>query len=439
MEEAVDAFNTSGSVVGRYRIVRRLAVGGMGELVLAHTRSIHGFEKFVVLKRILPEHAATAEFVRMFLDEARLAATLDHPNIAHVYDIGEFRGSFFFSMEYVHGQSLMKVMRAMTAGRRLLPLEHALNIVIGTCAGLHYAHERKGLDGAPLGIVHRDVSPPNVILTYDGTVKVVDFGIAKAATVRDANVATTLRGKIPYMSPEQCRDEVLDRRSDIYSIGILLYELTVGKRLFPGRHEILGRHGVVQTDFEGPSQIHPTYPRDLELAVLKALEPIREARFETARDLQIALEEFAREHRLSISSARLASFMEDLFDDESRKWPTSPRRPRSPTPTEPAAWPADTPTAGQDAVIPELGRPFPTLRPAQERKDTTRERPPSSGAVDRAELSAIEHAVSRILDDSGTDPHPLRASKRSYAKVFQIDLDNLEVEDLDPRKFSDPR
>src|SRR5690606_23277729 len=208
LDPAVSGVGLPGSLLGKYQLLRRIATGGMAELFLARATAIHGFEKLVVLKRILPQHAESEDFIRMFLAEARLAATLHHPNIVQVYDIGEEdNNNVFFTMEYVQGQDLRKLVRAARKAEKALPLEHILHIVMGIAAGLHHAHEKIGLDGRPLGIVHRDVSPSNVLVTYEGGVKIVDFGIAKAATAQTATIAGTLKGKIPYMSPEQCRGE----------------------------------------------------------------------------------------------------------------------------------------------------------------------------------------------------------------------------------------
>ncbi len=415
---ALDAWHQPGAQVGRYRIVDRLAVGGMAELFLGYTQAMHGFEKLVVLKRILPQFAENPDFVRMFLDEARLAATLDHPNIAHVYDIGEHQGSYFFSMEYVHGQSLLRVMRAVTQARRPLPLEHSLNVIIGTCAGLHYAHEKVGLDGTPLGIVHRDISPPNLILTYDGGLKVVDFGIAKAATARSNTAVGTLKGKIPYMAPEQCRSEPLDRRSDIFSIGILLYELTVGRRLFQAETEIAIIRKITSGGFPPPTSVHPSYPGELEAIVMRALQLNLDARYSTARDLQIDLEEFAREYKLAISSARLASFMEELFDEEARRWPINVR-PEPPVHTPP-------PSTPHPSAHVETPPPSQTPPPA----------PPPAPPQTSEDLQAFGNALSRLLeggiDDDGATQE---IGKKKEAAGFGIDLDNLQLEDLDPAKF----
>ena len=291
----------------------------MAEIFLARASAMHGFEKLVVIKRILPQHAESDDFIRMFLAEARLAATLHHPNIVQVYDIGEASGMYFFAMEYVQGQDMRKLVRAARRKQKPIPLEHILHIIMGVAGGLHHAHEKVGLDGRPVGIVHRDVSPSNVLVTYEGAVKIVDFGIAKAATAQVSTIAGTLKGKIPYMSPEQCRGETVDRRSDIFSIGTLLWELTTGKRLFAGDNEFAILNRVAKGDVPLPSSIRPEYPPELEAIVMRALQADPDNRYSSALDLQIDLEDFSREARLPVSSARMGRFMRDLFEEEIRK------------------------------------------------------------------------------------------------------------------------
>ena len=194
----------------------------------------------MVIKRILPQLATKTDFVEMFLDEARIAATLQHPNVVQMYDVGVVDGNYFIAMEYLHGEDVRSLQRTLHRQDKRLPLEHALNIVIGVASGLHYAHEKVGFDGKPLEIVHRDVTPQNVIVTYDGAVKLLDFGIAKASNRFGETRFGTLKGKVPYMSPEQCRGEPLDRRSDIFSLGIMLYELTLGKAALSGQERLRG-------------------------------------------------------------------------------------------------------------------------------------------------------------------------------------------------------
>ena len=215
--------------LGRYTLLRSLGAGGMAELFLARADGIEGFAKLVALKRILPHKATNERFVRMLLNEARLVAALSHPNIAQVYDIGLAHGEYFFAMEYVHGQDLAHILHR-APGRRI-HLENALHVAIGVCAGLHCAHMARDPSGQPLDIVHRDVSPSNVLVSYQGAVKLVDFGVAKAATLVSETREGVIKGKYGYMSPEQCLGDPLDRRSDVFAVGILLWEMTVGRRL----------------------------------------------------------------------------------------------------------------------------------------------------------------------------------------------------------------
>jgi len=292
----------------------------MAELLLARTDGPHGFSKLVALKRIRPELADDDQFVRMFLDEARLAATLHHPNVVQVFDIGEEAGAFFIAMEYLEGEDLRSLMQALRARKEILALDEALAICIGVCAGLHYAHERVGDDGKPLEIVHRDVSPQNVVVTWDGGVKVVDFGIARAARRATETRQGTLKGKIEYMSPEQGRGMALDRRSDVFAIGILLWELTCGKRLYAGAsdYEVLKR--IVERPAPAPSTVLPEYPRELEEILVRALEREPARRWPTAQALQRALEAFAREQRLDLSPVRLGARLRGLFVKELSAW-----------------------------------------------------------------------------------------------------------------------
>jgi serine/threonine protein kinase len=297
-------------VMGRYEIVRPLAVGGMAQLHLARFRSIEGFEKLAVVKRLRPEHAQSSEMVDMFLGEARLLANMQHPNIVHVYDVGSESGSFYFAMEYLQGQDLRHVLRK--AGK--LPLEHALFIVASALSGLHYMHERRGPDGVPLGIVHRDVSPANIFVTYEGTPKILDLGIAKVESSHNTQ-AGVLKGKVRYMAPEQVAGKKIDRRTDVFAAGIILWELTVGRRLFDGR-DIAVLLQIANLEVEAPTTSCPDYPRELERITMKALDRDPSKRYQTAREMQQDLEAFAREARLTVSAASLEAFMGQAFDPE---------------------------------------------------------------------------------------------------------------------------
>ncbi len=300
-----------GTRMGRYSLIRRLAVGGMAELYVARQGGIEGFEKIVALKRVLPHLAENPEFVQMFLAEARIAASLDHPNIAHVTDIGEEDGEYFFAMEYVHGANLLEVLRRSDE----VPLSRAcaLTVVSGVAAALHYAHEQLGPDGRPLGLVHRDVSPSNVMLSHTGAVKLTDFGIVRAAARTSVTAEGQTKGKAGYMSPEQCRGDRLDRRSDIFALGILLYETTLGVRAFyaPNNFAILGR--IARADYIPPHEIDPEFPASLARVIDRAMAKEPEDRFVTAEAMQLELEEIAHAEGLRPSTVELARHMKSLF------------------------------------------------------------------------------------------------------------------------------
>jgi serine/threonine protein kinase len=303
-------------LIGRYQLIRRLAVGGMAEIFLARATGIEGFEKLVVLKKILDHNATNEEFVAMFLDEARLAATLHHANIAQVYDIGSEDGRYFFTMEYVEGKDLRHIRKALRRTNQVLPLEHALGIVLGVAAGLHAAHEKRDAKGQPLNIVHRDVSPSNVIVTYDGGVKLIDFGIAKAAQ-RQAHTRTgILKGKAAYMSPEQWQGLAIDRRSDVFALGILLYELTTGIRLFTPGAEYESMRQVVKGRSPLAGRRPKDYPDRLFAIVERTLRGKPRARYQSCQQLFLDLEEFVRDQRIAVSPYGLASYLAGLFPQQ---------------------------------------------------------------------------------------------------------------------------
>jgi tRNA A-37 threonylcarbamoyl transferase component Bud32 len=317
-----------GHRIGRYEPIRRLAVGGMAEIFLARLPGvgIEGFEKLVVLKRILPQHALDPELLRMFVDEARLSATLTHPHVTEVHDVGTDGDAPFFAMEYVHGANLRELLRANAAAAggpgAPLPLAHAIGIVAAAAAGLHYAHERAGPRGEPLGIVHRDVSPSNVLVSYDGAVKVSDFGIAKWAYQRTRTQEGTLKGKFAYMSPEQCRGRAVDRRSDVFALGTILYELTTGAAPFSGDSDLEILNWIATGAAKAPvwPEEAGVYPPALSAIVMRALAPDPADRYPTMQAFQIALEAFGREAGLAVSTVALGGLMHELFAEELAAW-----------------------------------------------------------------------------------------------------------------------
>ena len=314
-------FLSQSDKLGKYEVIRQIAVGGMAELYLARTVGMEGFEKLVCVKRILPQYANNPSFVNMFLNEARLAATLHHPNIAQVYDIGQEQGEYFFAMEYVHGEDLGRLVATAQESGVPISLDCALTLVSGLCAGLHYAHEKASPEGKPLGVVHRDVSPTNVLVSYDGAVKLVDFGIARAGGEPVQSAVGGLKGKISYMSPEQCRGKTaVDRRSDVFSVGTILYELTTGRRPFVDETEYAVLQQIVNRDADPPSTVMPGYPPALEAIVMRALARDVNRRFSTALELQNQLEDYAHDNRLRVSPLVLARLMSTLFPARLEEW-----------------------------------------------------------------------------------------------------------------------
>ncbi|MCX5748015.1 MAG: serine/threonine-protein kinase [Proteobacteria bacterium] len=304
---------------GKYSILGHLATGGMAEVYLARQAGLQGFEKIVVIKRVRPEMNNQAT-VTMFVDEARLVATLEHPNIVQVHEIGIVQDSYFFVMEYVHGADLRHLLERGIKKRSPVSLAEAIYIIVHVCSALHFAHEKTDHEGNSLGIIHRDVSPSNVLLSHDGAVKVCDFGIAKAAGRSTETVRGTLKGKFAYMSPEQCRGGTLDRRSDIFSIGILLYETTTSTRLNRGGSDFEVMQAIVDGPVPKPSDKDPLYPPALELIVQKALAKKPADRYQTAQEMQLDLEEFAREYRLPLSSVNIQKKMGALFEKRLDAW-----------------------------------------------------------------------------------------------------------------------
>ncbi len=306
--------------VGRYEVISHLATGGMAQIYLARQSGLGAFERHVVLKTILRERASDERFVTMFLDEAKLAATLNHQNVAQVYEVDQADGAYFMAMEYVHGENARAILEATLRRGWTIPLELALMIISGAAAGLHHAHERRGKQGQPLNIVHRDISPANIMVGFDGSVKVLDFGIAKAEERATKTVGGMIKGKYGYMSPEQCKGKPIDRRSDIFALGICLYELTTLRRAFKGNDDFETMKRIVAGDVIMPSVAVPGYPRELEAIILTALASDPNARFQTAQEMIEAIDAFAVRAKLTGSNTALGRFMTQLFGSKREPW-----------------------------------------------------------------------------------------------------------------------
>jgi eukaryotic-like serine/threonine-protein kinase len=299
---------------GRYTLLRRLAVGGMAEIYLARQAAAAGFEKLVVVKRLRAEHARDPRIIEMFLDEARIGALLNHPNIVHVHDVDEHDGLPYIAMEYIVGEELNELCRRGIAHGSFLPLEHAVELMRQAAAGMGYFHARRGAEGSPmadrpLDIVHLDISPSNLLVTQDGFLKIIDFGIANARGQRQRT--DVIPGKLGYMSPEQAARRPVDHRSDIFSLGVVLYEITVGKRLFRGpAREVVAR--LTEAKIDPPTFVRRKFPAALEAIVMRALERHPDARYQSAYDLADDLEAFLRDERLHSGPVRIARYLDAL-------------------------------------------------------------------------------------------------------------------------------
>lgn len=317
----------SGELSARYDVIGRLAVGGMAELFLGRPKGAPANTGAVVIKRILPQLAEDPEFVRMFRDEAHLASTLDHPNIVRVFDIGTDGDEPFFTMEYVHGETVRELLyRAYSAGH-LIPLGCVLTIIAGAAAGLQHAHERIGVDGKPLNIVHRDVSPSNLMISYDGHVKLVDFGVAKADHQSVETQSGTIKGKIGYMAPEQCRGGMVDARCDLFSLGIVMWELLTGDRLFKRATDYETMEAIVRTEVVPPSSYRPELPFEVDAIVMRLLAKHPDDRFQSAEEVHEAIESAAASAQLPLSNATLRRYVRELFGPRSEPWHELKERP----------------------------------------------------------------------------------------------------------------
>jgi serine/threonine-protein kinase len=298
-----------------FEILEMIAKGGMAEVYRAQTRGFDGFAREVCVKKILPHLTADPQFVAMFVNEAKLAASLDFANIVQVHDLCiSPEDEYFIVMEYVHGRDLSDVIRVAQQSGREIPSEFAVYVARETAKGLDYAHHKRDPSGALLSIVHRDVSPQNVLVSFNGQVKLTDFGIAKASATMTSNTAVgILKGKYGYMSPEQARGEPLDPRSDIFNVGIVLYELLVGERCFAGASDFSTLNLMREAMVTPPSQINRAIPKELEAIVMKALQRRPQDRFPDALALEAALGDYARASGREARDQDAAHFMRELF------------------------------------------------------------------------------------------------------------------------------
>ncbi len=337
----------AGTRFGKYVVIRRIATGGMAEVSLARLEGPGGFDKLVVVKQVLPQFAEDPAFIAMFLDEGRLAARLSHPNIAQTFELGQERGQYFMAMEYVPGRSLAAIFEQLEQRNERLPLPCAMRITMQLLEALAHAHSLKDSRGQSLALVHRDVSPSNVMVTFDGSVKLLDFGIAKAAAQSHRTRAGRVKGKSGYMSPEQCRGKELDARSDLYSLGALLYQMVTGRRPFEelmhGAEPLAIMKATLAGVFPKPSERVSSLPGAIDDIVMKAMALKVDDRYAAAPSMLRELEGFSSAMGIFPSTQKLVDLVQRLFPgakDEVEPRPPAPsppvaERPGPPVPTQP--------------------------------------------------------------------------------------------------------
>jgi serine/threonine-protein kinase len=395
---------------GRFEILGRIAFGGMAEIFLGRETSSVGATRMLAIKRILPHVADDPAFVEMFLDEARLAIQLNHPHICHIYEFGELEGSYFIAMEWIHGAALGKIIRrARSKGG--LPPEIVARIVAQVAEALHYAHRARDANGQPLGIVHRDVSPQNIMVSYEGQVKLLDFGIAKAQSHTTKTQAGVVKGKFSYMSPQQCMGKPIDARADVFALGVVLYEALVGESLYHRPTEYETMRAVIEEPVPSVRDKKPKLPIELDAIVQKALQKDPEDRFKTAADMQGALEDWLARTGRAVTTAKIGELMEKLFEEQILAGPlvdstpfgsSFPRRKGTDGTPDPGA---SNPT-GKSATSPSGVVPVPGELPSQ----------PSAGA---APLPAPAPVVASVVQ---APPHESAASRWMPAAIGLLAL-----------------
>lgn len=302
-----------------YQLLSKIAAGGMAEVWKAKLIGEKGFEKIVAIKKILPHLSDNDEFITMFIDEAKVAANLTHPNIAQIYELGKIDGSFFIAMEYVSGQNLRTILNLCNELKIFMPLEIAVFIGMKLASALNYAHTKKDHNNRKLNIVHRDISPQNVLISSEGEIKLVDFGIAKASIKASQTVAGSLKGKLLYMSPEQAEGKQLDQRSDVFSLASLLYECVTGKKLIDGDSELSILKNVREANFVPPSKLNPNIPDRLEKIFMKALSKDVQDRYPTAKEMEKQLKDFMRQEKIHINESDVVDYLRLLFTKDVKK------------------------------------------------------------------------------------------------------------------------
>jgi len=389
-DEAIRPPTAAGTQFGQYILHDHIATGGMAEVYKARMMGMEGFQKTVAIKRILPHLTDNDEFVTMFIDEAKLAAQLNHNNIIHIYDLGKIDRSYYIAMEYIEGRDLRSILQECREHSTAMPVPLALFITTLLASALDYAHKKRDFENRDLGLVHRDVSPQNVLISSDGDIKLCDFGIAKAASKASHTRAGALKGKLQYMSPEQAWGKDIDHRSDIFSLGLVLYEMLTSEKVFAGDSELSILEQVRNPNVSPPSSHLADIGPDIDRIVLKALEPDRENRYQSARDLQRDIEKVMRSRGFSPDTAAVARFLSELVSGS----PITGARPPAATPAAPPAAAPPAPPAG-GGTTPPAKPPAAGPPPGPEPKPERRPEPVVPPEPEPAVVAAVEEEPSR--------------------------------------------
>jgi eukaryotic-like serine/threonine-protein kinase len=411
----------AGRRLGRYTVLKRIGCGGMAEVYLARADAIGGFSKAVALKVVHAHLVQEPVAVRSFLREARLAATLDHPNIVQVLDVGVMGGEHTLVMEHVHGRDVGETLGMLAAGEPM-PMPCALRVVIDVCAALEYAHAKCGADDEPLAIVHRDVSPSNVLVGFNGVVKLTDFGIAKIGAHSTTTTAGMLKGKFGYMSPEQSLGQPVDGRTDVFSLGILLYETTTGTRAFYGANAFAIMNKSIEGDYTPPSEVRPGYPTALAEIVARCLVPEPELRYGSVVELRRDLEAWAGSGGVADGST-LGAFMRASFGDPPAPdlWaftPTAETGHRTPTTRRIARrrWRAGVVAAGALALGLVIGASVSGRQPERTQdaievpppRDVATVAPPPASAPEDEQVVILDDEAPRTSAESEPEAEPAK-------------------------------
>jgi serine/threonine protein kinase len=413
---------------GKYFLLERISVGGMAEVFRSKAFGVEGFERLVAVKRILPSVAEDKEFIRMFIEEAKLAVQLNHANIAQIFDLGVVDGSYYIALEHVHGRDLGGIFERCRELSEAMPIAQACFIAMKVCEGLDYAHNKRDQGGRPLQLIHRDVSPHNILVSFEGEVKLIDFGVAKAAGAGPRTMAGILKGKFGYMSPEQAHGVHLDRRSDVFSCGVVLYELLTGERLFAADSDYATAEKVKNVEILPPSTYNRKIPDELERIVLKALSKDVDERYQNAIDLHDELQAFVYTAGEFYSRKDLAGWMKRTFgkeiEEETAKLESYRQlKPPIPGPASPPPVPAAAVSSAQSGAVQAAASSVPSGGHSSASAGGLSGASPAAPSAVPPALPAVGPAMGpapSMLAAGSLDPLPMMASTGPIAATSEV-------------------